>query len=90
MNPLTRLSGKSPSSDVNTKEYATLIHQFYITNFKKKKHETAAANSNTDITASNYNFACCFVLVWNLVADIEGGKEAEGVWEYGVEENIWT
>ena len=21
---------------------------------------------------------------------IEGGKEAEGVWEYGVEENIWT
>ena len=28
--------------------------------------------------------------VWNLVADIEGGKEAEGVWEYGVEENIWT
>ena len=34
--------------------------------------------------------ACCFVWVWNLVADIEGGKEAEGVWEYGVEENIWT
>jgi len=28
--------------------------------------------------------------VWNLVADIAGGKEAEGVWEYGVEENIWT
>jgi hypothetical protein len=27
--------------------------------------------------------------VWNLVADIEGGKEAEGVREYGVEENIW-
>jgi len=25
-----------------------------------------------------------------LVADIEGGKEAEGVGEYGVEENIWT
>jgi len=25
-----------------------------------------------------------------LVADIEGGKEAEGVLEYGVEENIWT
>ena len=30
------------------------------------------------------NFACCFVWVWNLVADIEGGKEAEGVWEYGL------
>ena len=28
--------------------------------------------------------------MWNLVADIDEGKEAEGVWEYGVEENIWT
>ena len=37
-----------------------------------------------------YNFACCFVWVWSLVADSKGGKEAEGVWEYGVEENIWT
>ena len=26
----------------------------------------------------------------NLVADSKGGKEAEGVWEYGIEENIWT
>jgi len=25
-----------------------------------------------------------------LVADIAGGKEAEGVREHGVEENIWT
>jgi len=25
-----------------------------------------------------------------LVPDIAGGKEAEGVWEHGVEENIWT
>ena len=38
----------------------------------------------------NYNFACRFVWVWDLVADIEGGTEAEGVCEYGVEENIWT
>ena len=37
-----------------------------------------------------YNFVCCFVWVWNSVADIEGGKEGEGVWEYGVEKNIWT
>ena len=36
------------------------------------------------------NLACCFVSLWNLVADIAGGKEAEGVWEQGVEENIWT
>jgi len=27
--------------------------------------------------------------VWNLVADIEGGNEAESVWEYSVKENIW-
>jgi len=26
----------------------------------------------------------------NLVADTVGGKEAQGVWEYGVEGNIWT
>ena len=26
----------------------------------------------------------------NLVADIAGGKEAEGVWEYDIKENIWT
>ena len=25
-----------------------------------------------------------------MVADIAGGKEAEGVWEQGVEENIWN
>jgi hypothetical protein len=25
-----------------------------------------------------------------LVVDIAGGKEAEGVREHGVEENIWT
>ena len=38
----------------------------------------------------DFNFACCFVWVWNLVADIEGGKEAGGVWEHDDEENIWT
>ena len=27
----------------------------------------------------NYNFAYCFVRVSNLVVDIAGGKEAEGV-----------
>jgi hypothetical protein len=24
------------------------------------------------------------------VSDIKGGKQAEGVWEQGAEENIWT
>ena len=37
-----------------------------------------------DQDLQNYNFACCFVWVWNLVVDIAGGKEAEGVWEHGV------
>ena len=37
-----------------------------------------------------FNLACYFLWVWNLVADIAGGKEAEGVWQQGVEENIWT
>ena len=27
---------------------------------------------------------------YNLVVDIAWGKEAEGVWEHGVEEIIWT
>ena len=43
-----------------------------------------------DQDMQNYNSACCFAWVWNLVADIAGGKEAEGVWKHGVEENIWT
>ena len=30
------------------------------------------------------------ILILIVVADIAGGKEAEGVWEHGVEENIWT
>ena len=27
----------------------------------------------------NYNFADCFLWVWNVVVDIAEGKEAEGV-----------
>ena len=50
----------------------------------------AAIQKFKDQDILNYNIACFFVWVWNLVADIAGGKEAEGVWQYGVEENIWT
>ena len=32
-----------------------------------------------DQDIQNYNFACCFVWVCNLVAEIAEGKEAEGV-----------
>ena len=42
------------------------------------------------LTANRALYKYYIVWVWNLVADIEGGKEAEGVCEYGVEENIWT
>jgi hypothetical protein len=38
----------------------------------------------------NYNFACVSVWVQNLVSDIKGGTETEGVWEQGADENIWT
>jgi len=47
-------------------------------------------SKNLKIKIYRTNFADCFVWVWNLVANIAGGKGAEGVWEHGVEENIWT
>ena len=39
------------------------------------------AHSLNTAKIQNYNFACCFVWVWNLVANNEGGTWAEGVWE---------
>jgi len=36
-----------------------------------------------------YNFSS-FIWVWNLVAHIEGGTQAEGVWELGAKENNWA
>jgi hypothetical protein len=30
------------------------------------------------------------VWVWNLVSDIKGGTQTEGVWEQGAEETIWS
>ena len=47
-------------------------------------------NYKTKFIRVERDFACCFVWVWNLVAEVEGRKEAEVVWEYSVEENIWT
>jgi hypothetical protein len=38
----------------------------------------------------NYHFARGSVWVWNLVSNIKGGTQTEGVWEQGVEDNIWT
>ena len=31
-----------------------------------------------------------YFIIYSQVYDIAGGKEAEGVTEHGVEENIWT
>ena len=42
-----------------------------------KLHKNSIYNSHTYI--QNYNFVCRFVWVWNLVAGIAGGKEAEAV-----------
>ena len=62
-----------------------------ISNFHDLSTRDMLANNPLwKILIPNYNLACCFVWVWNLVADIVGGKEAEGVWEWGVEKNIWT
>jgi hypothetical protein len=36
------------------------------------------------------NFACGSIWVWNLVSDIKGATQTEGVREQGAEENIWT
>ena len=64
------------------------IHLYLCQIYGRHKGKNLLCNMYLYSTKSN--FACCFVWLWNLVADIEGGKEAEGVWEYGVEENIWT
>jgi hypothetical protein len=37
----------------------------------------------------NYNFDCGFVGIWNLVSDIEGGTQTEGICEQGVQDTIW-
>jgi hypothetical protein len=36
----------------------------------------------------NYNFACGSVWLGNLVSNIKGGTQTEGVSEQGAEENI--
>ena len=46
----------------------SFVFQFAIQKFK-------------DQDTQNCNSACCFVWMWNLVADIEGGTQAEGVRE---------
>jgi hypothetical protein len=38
----------------------------------------------------NYNFACSFVWVWNLVSDIKGRIQTEDIWKQGSDENMWT
>jgi len=65
--------------DLITSGFYTVSYFFIVVDQKFK-----------DQDIQNYNFSCCFVWVWNSVVDIAGEKEAEGVWDHGVEENIWT
>ena len=75
-----------------------MVH--YLTSWNRKLNQTFSVRLYIFYCPTEYsesfhfcmsnNFASCFVWVWNMVADTEGGKQAEGVWEYGVEENIWT
>jgi hypothetical protein len=43
-----------------------------------------------DSRQEDKRFACGSVWVWNSICDIKGETQTEGVWEQGVEENIWT
>jgi len=45
-------------------------------------------NLKIKINRSTTIFSYCVVWVWNLDVHIEGGTRVEGVWEWGVEENI--
>jgi hypothetical protein len=51
-----------------------------IYNFKFV-HSSCVVDKFYDVRAVKYNIARGFVWVWNLVADIEGGTQAEGIWE---------
>jgi len=62
------------------------LNMFYLVIYWTQKYTM----TSFFYVVSMCNFACCFVWVWNLVANIAGGKEAGGVWEHGVEENIWA
>jgi hypothetical protein len=41
-------------------------------------------------TVQNYNFTCCFVLVWNMFPRTTGKTQIGGVWEQGAEVDICT
>jgi len=76
-----------------------IISCWIILKIRNVSNISCRVHQNTRFIFNNFlseNFArieimsCCFVWVWKLVVDIAGGNEAEGVWEHGVEENIWT
>jgi hypothetical protein len=43
----------------------------------------------TEWNKHNYNFSCCFVLVWKEVSYIKWRTQNEGIWEEGAQDNIW-
>ena len=36
------------------------------------------------------NISSCFVWVWNLVSNIKGRTQTDGVWKQGTDEGIWV
>ena len=56
--------------------------EYFVFQFATQKYK--------DYDTENYNFARCFVWVWNLVTHTEGLTEAGDIWEEGAEENVWA
>ena len=56
----------------------------------REPHQWRAQGVQLSPLSCKEEFFWLIAYVWNLVSDIAGGKETEGVWEQGVEENIWT
>jgi hypothetical protein len=51
---------------------------------------SSAVEKHKNQNKQDHNFAHGSVWVWNLVSDIKGGAQTEGVWEQGAQDDIWT
>ena len=68
-----------------------LVYQIII-NYSLTFQSVLVTWCTSSLTFNNCTFYphCIYVFCIYVVADIAGGNEAEGVWEHGVEENIWN
>jgi hypothetical protein len=79
MQPLNLTStrrGTTAFTNTNVTGLVSLFKSYLIT----------VNNTSKDTQNYEYNFVCCFIWVWNLVAAVEGGTYAEGLWEWDVEQ----